>query len=640
MPVESTANLIRVLRQTRLLAPGQLDELTQTLQHRFRDPRALARALMERDWLTPYQVNLLLQGCASDLVVGSYLILQRLHESFVGQVFKAQHQHMKRLVALTVVRASLLSQPEAVDRFYQEIQAASRLNHAHVLCAFDAGPVGSTHFFAIEYAEGIDLDLLVQQSGPLPPATASSLICQAALGLQHAYKRQLLHHDLRPSNLLLTHLGGKSETPSGKSDTPRPGPQAVADATLKICNLGLTLLQPRARGTVSSDSSFDEAIRAHGTVDYFAPEQAAGAPLTDVRSNLYSLGCIFYFLLTGQPPFPGGTSATKLQRHQQAEPQPLPALRRDVPPATAAVVRKLLAKRPEQRFQVPGELAVALGGAHESSSSGWSTPVNFRPGLPVARMAPAPMAPRGLPSLVKSRKRWYALAAGLVLLAAGAGLAFFLSRGAPDQPPEERTSDTPAAPVYQYRKMDTREATILETLRASGFPTLEGKWYYIGPFDNADKKGFATAYPPETEIDLAKTYPGKGGEVVGWKELADFKPGKIINLRRFKQNDWGCVYLYHEMESPAAEPMSVWFGSDDTLTVWLNGKKLMAEDVYRGAAPNQNLVPLPLRAGKNQLLIKVCQGTGDWAVYVSYPNWPPCLETLFSKRLRFHFPPH
>src|SRR5262245_25800719 len=104
MSVDTAANLVESLRRSRLLAPTQLDEVTRDLQHRFRDPRALARALIDRDWLTPYQVNQLLQGAGQDLLVGPYIVLQRLQESFIGTVFKAQHQHMKRLVALTMVR--------------------------------------------------------------------------------------------------------------------------------------------------------------------------------------------------------------------------------------------------------------------------------------------------------------------------------------------------------------------------------------------------------------------------------------------------------------------------------------------------------------------------------------------------------
>jgi hypothetical protein len=219
------------------------------------------------------------------------------------------------------------------------------------------------------------------------------------------------------------------------------------------------------------------------------------------------------------------------------------------------------------------------------------------------------------------------------------GLALLLNGGQAEQSSASTPEPTQAVPVAQYRKMATREETILETLRASGYPTLEGKWYYIGPFDNVNKKGFGTAYPPETEIDLTKSYPGKGGETVGWKEFPQFQPGKMMDLKRFKHNDLACVYLYHEMESPTAEPVTVWFGSDDTLTVWLNGQQLIAEDVYRPAKPNQNVAGLNLRAGKNQLLIKVCQGTGDWKLYISHPGWPPSLETLFGSRLRYQFPP-
>jgi serine/threonine protein kinase len=648
MSVDSAANLVESLRRIRLLAPSQLDEVARDLQHRFRDPRALARVLIERDWLTPYQVNQLLQGAGQDLVLGSYVVLQRIHETFVGTVFKAQHQHMKRLVALTVVRESLLRQAEAVDRFYQEIQAASQLIHPHILCAFDAGPIGRTHFFAMEYVDGIDLGQRVKQSGPLAPDLAATFVRQAAVGLHHAGQRGFLHHDLRPANLLLTHGGGRSERSPAQAETPRPSSQTLADASIKICNLGLTLLQPRARGSFSSDMSMAEAVQNLGTLDYVAPEQLQGAPLADVRSNLYSLGGILYYLLAGNAPFPETQSAVKLLQLQASPPAPLESLRRDAPPALTAVVRKLMALRIEDRFQSPAELAAALATLPGTGPAlGDSTTTSLPPGLlnrlaagqPGAGKQPPPLAPQPTSRGNRWLRRWPVVAAvvAAILIAGGVGAAVLFKK---ERPAPEKTalSEAPTAPLQQYRKGATREETILRTLKASGLPTLEGKWYYIGPFDNKDRKGFATAYPPEQEIDLAKTYKGKDGRDVVWKELKDFALNKIVNLKLFDNNDWGVVYLYHEMDSSSAAALPISFGSDDTLTVWLNGNKLVSQDVYRGAAPDQARTSLNVLPGKNKLLIKVCQGTGDWAVYVSAPGWPSSLEAAFGASLQRDFP--
>src|SRR5262245_45575173 len=137
----------------------------------------------------------------------------------------------------------------------------------------------------------------------------------------------------------------------------------------------------------------------------------------------------------------------------------------------------------------------------------------------------------------------------------------------------------PAAPVAlsappepAYVKKATRAETILASLKESGLPTLEGKWYYIGPFDGGDAQGFDTAYPPEKEIAVEKTYAGKDGQKVGWKEFPGFRVGQANNLKRFRDNDHACVYLYHEIDAPQAMTLPVSLGSDDSLTVWLNGE--------------------------------------------------------------------
>ncbi|HEY1860342.1 MAG TPA: hypothetical protein VGG61_08310, partial [Gemmataceae bacterium] len=192
--------------------------------------------------------------------------------------------------------------------------------------------------------------------------------------------------------------------------------------------------------------------------------------------------------------------------------------------------------------------------------------------------------------------------------------------------------EAPAPPTWMYVKKATREETILATLQANRLPTFLGKWHYLGPFDNPDGKGFDTAYPPETEIDLAKTYPGKDGQVVVWKELADFAPNRVVDLKRFATSDWSAVYLYHEVEVAEDMILPAFFGSDDTLTVWCNGQQIWANNVTRAAGPNQDLVRLNLKMGKNRLLFKICNGTGDWAYY-ALPLFPPAVDEALGNRL-------
>jgi len=151
-----------------------------------------------------------------------------------------------------------------------------------------------------------------------------------------------------------------------------------------------------------------------------------------------------------------------------------------------------------------------------------------------------------------------------------------------------------------------------------------GPWYYAGPFDNANNQGFRTAFPPEKEIDLKKKYKGKGGEDVAWR-TGTFTDGEVNNLALFdeKNNSSAVIYLYREIEAEKAMQMALSFGSDDTLSVWVNGERIINEEVFRGAAADQNLATVKLKEGKNALLIKICQGEGDWAFYFAVKGVNP-----------------
>src|SRR5262249_2312868 len=226
-----------------------------------------------------------------------------------------------------------------------------------------------------------------------------------------------------------------------------------------------------------------------------------------------------------------------------------------------------------------------------------------------------------------------AFAAGLLLLGlATLGAWLLRPTGTPEKPATTKT-----APLATYVPKGTYEETILATLRASGYPSLEGKWHYIGPFDNTGKKGFDAVYPPEQGIDLQQSYAGKDNKPVQWKALPNFRLGEIYDIKQVLNYDWAVVYFYHEMEARDQLLLDLSFGSDDTLSVWLNGQSLLASNIYRGAAPDQDIVNLYLKPGKNQLLVKVCQGESDWAFYVM-PRWPNALKSAFGASLHRDFP--
>ena len=361
MSTDAVQGFVQVIAQYRLLDPGQQDELARTLQFQFTEPRDLFRDLVQRGWLTPFQANQLLMGRGETLVLGSYVLLERLTETLMGEMYRARHQAMRRMVALQVIRADLLQKPEAVQRFYHEVQAAGVLCSPHVVAAYDAGPMGATHFFALEYVEGVDLGRLVQESGPLPIDQACDFTHQAALGLQHAYERGLLHHDLTPANLLVVarHLGPRR---SEVSATARRKTALGVGALLKVQNLGLTFVgQQKSRIDVPQAPTFT-------ATDFQAPELAQEGRVPDVRSEIYSLGCCLYYQLAGGVPFPGGTDAEKAYRHQTKDPPPLESLRPGVPEEVHAVLRSMMARRPEDRLASPGEVATALAPLVQAAS--------------------------------------------------------------------------------------------------------------------------------------------------------------------------------------------------------------------------------------------------------------------------------
>jgi len=361
MPIDTVPSCLQALKQHRLLTPAQLEELGRNL-HEFKSARGLAQELLKASWLTPFQVNQLFNGRGADLVLGPYVLMERLGEGGVGHVFKARHMYMQRLVAIKFLRAEMVSNTEVLGRFYREIQAVSQLVHPNVVLAHDAGPLGNTHFMAMEYVEGTDLDKLVKQQGPLPVEQACDYIRQAALGLQHIFERNLVHRDIKPSNLLVTELEhGNERWSQASTASALASGQSFPFGLIKILDLGL------ARFADTEENNGDPLTQAgagglRGSADYLAPEQAVDFHTADIRADIYSLGCTFYYLLTGKSPFDGGSLATKLMRHQNAAAPPLERLRKGLPKRLQQVIDRTMAKKPEQRYQTPAEVAGAVAG--------------------------------------------------------------------------------------------------------------------------------------------------------------------------------------------------------------------------------------------------------------------------------------
>jgi WD40 repeat protein len=333
--VVEAAQLLAALKQTGLVDPERLGQIEQELAGCSLNALDLGRELLRRGWLTAFQVNYLLVEREADLVVGPYQLLARLGGGGMGQVFKARHSRLGKVVALKLIHPQRLGDASVVRRFLREVRSASRLDHPNIVHALDAGESDGRPYLVLELIEGTDLAALLKQKGPLAPALAHECIRQAAVALQHAHEQGLVHRDIKPSNLMLM--------PTGQ---------------VKLLDLGLARLWDAEEGEQSASLTDTGAVM--GTPDYIAPEQARSSRQADIRSDLYSLGCTFYHLLTGQPPFPGGTTTEKLLKHQMDQPTPIEELCPEVPAALTAVLGKMLAKKPEQRYQTPAELADEL----------------------------------------------------------------------------------------------------------------------------------------------------------------------------------------------------------------------------------------------------------------------------------------
>jgi serine/threonine protein kinase/WD40 repeat protein len=457
---QTMAQLVTALRQGQLLKQAHLDKLTD-LQHRFQRAADLRSELVKCGWLTPYQAQEIAKGRGGGLLVGPYVLLEPLGAGGMGQVFKARHRLMNRLAAVKLIREESRSSSEYHQRFLREVEAAAQLSHPNIVAAFDAAQHGTSVYLAMEYVEGVDLARLLKAHGPLPVARACDYIRQAAFGLQHAHERGLSHRDVKPSNLLLARGGSVSPE---RALAPGETHPSLA-GTIKVLDLGL------ARFQLESDDErrLTRVGDVMGTPDYIAPEQVVDTRRADIRSDIYSLGCTLYELLVGRPPFATGSIEEKLLAHQTGQPVALEQVRPEVQPALAQVVRRMMAKRPEDRYQTPGEVAAALvpfGAAPTAIPLRFPPDAAFRASpAPTARSEAVPVVgrteptspPRGRPG----RWLWAVVAGGAALVL----LSIWFFRPS-DQDPDEIDKEESPPP---------HKVSLLDRLRPQDIP-FELRW--------------------------------------------------------------------------------------------------------------------------------------------------------------------
>ena len=317
--------------------------------------KKLATALVERGWLNRWQADQLLLGRAR-FTLGPYRVIDSIGQGGMGQVFKAEHVLMGRVVAIKVLPRHK-STPEAIASFMREIRAQAQLDHENLVRALDAGHDGNVHYLVTEYVPGTDLRRLVRRHGRLDMPAAAGIIAQAAHGLAHAHAKGLIHRDVKPGNILVT--------PEGRA---------------KVSDLGLVDFLD------AEMESEGRRGRIVGTADYLSPEQVRTPEQLTPASDVYGLGCTLYYAVTGKVPFPGGTTRDKLHCHLTRQPLDPRRLNPDLADPFVDVIADMMAKEVEHRIPTAEAVAERLAPWLDTSS------VRVRAGIATLLPPPLPKA--------------------------------------------------------------------------------------------------------------------------------------------------------------------------------------------------------------------------------------------------------
>jgi eukaryotic-like serine/threonine-protein kinase len=253
-------------------------------------------------------------------VLGDYVLLGKIGAGGMGKVFKARHRRMDRIVALKVLPPNMMKHPEAIQRFRQEVKAAAQLFHPNIVTAFDAGEQSGVHFLVMEFVDGQALSALVKKHGPFNLEKATEYIQQASVGLQYAHERGMVHRDIKPSNMMLD-----------------------VDGEIKLLDMGTARLGDQPEEDLTKSGMI------MGTINYMSPEQAKDPHAVDHRCDIYSLGCTFYYLLTGKPLYDGDMIQT-LMAHANKPIPSVSAANKQIPTWVDTVLSNMLAKNPDQRY--------------------------------------------------------------------------------------------------------------------------------------------------------------------------------------------------------------------------------------------------------------------------------------------------
>ncbi|MGZ0169038.1 MAG: protein kinase domain-containing protein [Planctomycetales bacterium] len=311
-------------------------------------PPEVTSLLGEKELLTRWQVDRLGKAKPESLVLGDYVLLDPLGKGGMGIVYRARHRRMDRIVALKTLTDRATESDDSVQRFQREVRTAARLSHSNIVAAYDAGEHNETHYLVMELVDGIDLAKLVRQSGPLNASRAVDYVRQAATGFAYAHTQGIIHWDIKPQNLLVDR-----------------------NQHVRILDMGLTRLDPTnaAADPASQSDNQTELMQSGvimGTVEFMSPEQATNTRNANGQSNIYSLGCTLFFLMTGRAMFDGETFMERLLAHHQESRPSLVTTVSKIPAALEEVFVRMTAWQPSDRYESMEEVVEALEAVQSS----------------------------------------------------------------------------------------------------------------------------------------------------------------------------------------------------------------------------------------------------------------------------------